>query len=423
MPGGMSALIAIVIAIIGYYLAFFALVPDGLGAATWPCFLAVVAPTAVTWIVRCFAALARRIFDRRWLAGLPMDGKGWAKAMLRELDLRDHKVDTDGNQDAYDRDGRVILLSLDNARERTVRAWATAAHELGHAVVRCRWSALDFGLTMCRSYWTRFFYAGLALCAAGIMLGFPAAVGAAHTAWIIAFALACGQLIDELAASLVALRLLARSGFLSWPQWISSALYLAIMFGTYVSLNLLLVGFLVASDWFAGLIGPVLVEGSVDAIAGWRIAVILVLALLVLIALIDLVVDLVRRRVPTFNLVTWIGLLLPFTLLLTWDQPAVLEHPWLILLAFIPTFEILAAPVSLVSLLGSWIVSRLCRALAPRSQWPRVTPSLRYQFAPAPAVTKTPLWRRVASHRVIVGFAELVHLGLFLPLLWFLLWG
>lgn len=423
MSGRMLPFIYFIVAVIGYFIASFALVPDGLASATWPFFLAIAAPSVVSWIAGFFASLAKRIFDRRWLAGLPMDGEDWATQQLRELGLHDHTVSTGGHRDAYDRDDRVVMLSQTSATESTVRAWATVAHELGHAVVRCRWSVLDFVLTMCRAYWQRFFYAGLALCAGGVMLGFEPAVGAAHIAWIISFALACGQLIDEFAASLVALRLLGRSRCLSPVQMISSALYLVIMFGTYVTMNAVLMAFLTASDWIADMIGPILIEGSAAPVAGWRIAVILVLALLVFVVLIDLIVDLLRRRVPSFGLMSWIGLLLPFILLLTWDQPAVLEHPWLILLAFIPTFEILAAPVSVAALIGAWFVSRLCRVLVPSSPW-RHAPSysIRHQFIPSPGITKAPIRRRIASHRIISGLAELIHVALFLPLLWFLLW-
>ena len=419
----MDVFVAVVITFIGYSLACFALIPEGVMSAIWPFFLAVVTPSVVSWIAGFVANLTRRLFDRPGLAGLPMDGEDWANERMNELDLGDHEVVVTEHCDAYDPEDRRILLSENTAREHTVRAWATAAHELGHAVIRSRWPVLGLVLTVCRAYWLLFFHAGMALCAGGVILGFEPAVGAAQMTWIIGSVLACGQLLDELAASLVALRLLGRFDTLSRRQKISSGVFLAIMFGTYVTMNAVLMAFLAASDRIAGMIGPGLIEGSAAPVAGWRVAVILLLSLLALVTLIDVAVDLVRRRTPTLDLLTWAGLVMPFSLLLTWDQPAVLEHPWLILLAFIPTFEIIGTPVRLAASAAGRFVARLGRAIAPRSTWC----DTRVHWTPRQSVTdpvsaRSVLRPRVVTRNGLISLAELVHFSLFLPLLWFLLW-
>ncbi len=412
----MWSIALVIVAFGGYFAALVALAPSGLGQAAWPFFVAIALPAAISWIAKLFVGVVDRVFDRRSLAGLPMSGADWAEEQIAALGLHGHTVSRSSSRDAYDSNLGVIMLSRNSTVERTVRAWAAAAHELGHAVMRNRWPVLGIVFRVCRVFWARFVFAGFALCAAGIMLGFEDAVGAAQIAWIISLVLAGGELIDELGASVIGCRLLGRTKALTAGQMVSSAFYLAAMLSTYVMISLVVLPFLLAPEWLAAQIGSGLVDGSTGPLSGWSIAVIFAVSLMVLAVVIEMIVNIAQRQFPTFRLVLWTGLALPFVVLLTWDQPAVLAHPWLVLLAFIPTYEILTTPIAFVASLGGRGVSRVRHALAPRSQWC-------HRVAPTPTLVNYPKKLAGLGSVLIHGLLRLANIGLFLPLLWFLLWG
>ncbi len=200
---------------------------------------------------------------------------------------------------------------------------------------------------------------------------------------------------------------------LSPSQLGASVFMLAIYFLSYVIGSLTVVPLLLGSEWIRDQIGSGLIAPVVAPLAGWKAAVVLLGGVVVLIAAIEIIVSLVQRRVPGVLFSTIALFVMPIVTLLCWDQPGLAAHRWRVIVAFIPTFSVLALPLGAVWATVHFGAQRLWKKLFPRAI--EASSDLPSESASGTEDDPTSQFLLLAGH--------LIPLCLYLPLLWILLWG
>ncbi|ACY14709.1 zinc metallopeptidase [Haliangium ochraceum] len=420
----MLLIILLVLFLAGYTFAIVTLFPPGLFVASWPFFAAMLLPKAFAFAFSLPIARRLRTLVRRHPLALPMTAKEFASSHLDAPHLAGHEVKVWGERDCYASGSREIILSEDTGPARHISAWARAAHEIGHAELRVRWPLFERLAALCGSYDHIVFRWGLALCVGGILLGDASILPVVALTWMIALAMTSVQLAEEIAASVTAMRLLARNQHVSPRELGAARSVLLTCLVSYTSAALLYILSLSQLGWIASQIGAGLVPDLVAPLGPWSIAFILGAALLTLAGVLAFYVQIVQRALAPSAFVRHVTALVPITLLLTWAQPEVQAVPWVIYLAFIPTFEVLSVPLYTAIQIAKTLLERLLVTLVPTPvREPEPEPvhvlrrRLKERMAERPSLTPLP------STRLIRCLGQIAYLLLPVPLLAFLLFG
>jgi uncharacterized protein len=175
--------------------------------------------TCIPWVAGAFAV---HLF--RWAeharAGRDLEStNSTAGTWLRDEIARRGLID-DIEVVATNRDGKIkhdcfiprtrtIVLALETYVAASVTAWATAAHELGHALVALRSPLRSSALRFARTRHDRWFGFAIALVVGNMLYARPTATAIAIALLVIATVFELGTLIDEAWASVLAMRALA----------------------------------------------------------------------------------------------------------------------------------------------------------------------------------------------------------------------
>ena len=150
-------------------LAAFALAPPGL-LALWPVVVVAVAPA----LLGTLTALAVLTGQRLVPAPVGESAGAWLRrrvdAVGRGLRVATLDYDRARCRSFFHPASRTIVLGDDVHDEHTARAYATAAHELGHAVLHLDHPWLSLVLRGARAHASRCFQAGLALLAGSALV-------------------------------------------------------------------------------------------------------------------------------------------------------------------------------------------------------------------------------------------------------------
>lgn len=296
-----------------------------------------------------------------------------------ELPVEVFAVAGDKAQNLYSPSGRFITLTADLFVKRDPTCWATAAHEIGHAILYQRWHALavPLGLAQASIDTSRLFVSTALL----LNLAYTSKVlsDVAFALILATIALYLLVLTDELLASVFAMRLLRQDGRLTSARLASARQVLFAAFLTYA------VG-------LAGQVGLLVLWRELGALAQTQTFVpaaplsgqtqwlAVLLALWVIGSAVTGLLRLGRSGAPPKNLAEMqreklrafgAGLVrgVPILLLLwlVWDQPfgpwmpllclLAVKEAWLVVvMMLLPVLLLAAVPLGIIALTGVWIV-------------------------------------------------------------------
>jgi Zn-dependent membrane protease YugP len=206
--------------------------------AGWSPFVALVLAGWLlrTTVERIYQAVKVRL-DRWYFDDLPVGGGEWLEDQARDrgLSLRVFAAGSnDKDIDAYYPSARTILLSQEVYYKCDPSFWAVAAHELGHAIVHARGVVVHGALLGARILSRSFTEIGTFLIFANVLY-------AVHEIDAVAFALLTASawlfvlvLVDEAAASIIAIRILARDRRVRRRGLLFACIRLLAAFMTYV---------------------------------------------------------------------------------------------------------------------------------------------------------------------------------------------
>lgn len=251
----------------------------------------------------------------------------------------------------------MIVLGEDVHGEHTARAYATAAHELGHAIFHMRGRWVGRAMFAARQYARGFFNVGIGLLLGCTLVGGAGMRMVAFAVLALAVVLQALVVVDEAIANATARRVL-RDELGDGEQVTIARGHMRRAFATYAAL---LVGYLftlaVAPSLLATIGDGVLVPGAPLAGTSRTIATVISVA-----SVLGAVIVLRNIIVPTKGaaiLVSAIALLwTPLLTVLVWDQSTV--PAWTIVMATAPTWAVLSTPVAQIV---NRMASFLCRDL------------------------------------------------------------
>jgi Zn-dependent membrane protease YugP len=203
-------------------------------AAGWPILVLLLLPrlaqaAAVLWARRLAAVLDRRIPDE-----LPHTAGEWLRLRLAQLREPAQAIVTDLQGNAYRPGAELIQLRDTTYFKADPVHWASAAHELGHARVRRAAPWLGHLRTCAVALGGPLTAAGVGLAFGHLVYGVPDASAPALACLALALATRAPVLVDELAASAIALRELHRSDAIDFVHLRAARRVLAAFLGTYV---------------------------------------------------------------------------------------------------------------------------------------------------------------------------------------------
>ncbi len=350
--------------------------PSGVAAA-WPIYALAAAPSLLV----ATANVVGRWYQRPTPSVFARSAAEWLIDRARlfpDLGLTIAELERGNRRNFYHPTSRTIVLSDRVRDEHTARAYAIAAHELGHALVHAWAPRLGAASTWCRGYTTMAFrFASLLLL--GIALtGAAAWLPLAWSLFLLAAATQALILFDEAAASWLAMRELRLISVEAEPRR-AARRYLLAAFSTYggraLAFALPLFTWTLWSGFFGdGLLHPApLLTGLSAALAALTAPLVIVGCSLVLaVLLIPRGLDVSSASLRRASIALMIAGLLstPLFTILVAAQPLTLAAPWTLLLALVPTTLVLAAPLQL---LISLVVMRLPDFDLPDAPLPRTT--------------------------------------------------
>jgi Zn-dependent membrane protease YugP len=236
---------------------------------------ALVAQAALPQASELFYRLVSAWLDRRHPDNLPLSGGRWATEQVARLGLQVPVLV--GPCDFYAPDSRTIALNKETYRKADPSCWATAAHEIGHALLHARFPRLDTFMQACRLLGAHLWSACLLVVVANLWVGLPLLALLARALVLVAFGLQLVQLAGEIQASITALRLLRREAAFDRSRRMAAVLSLGAAFTTYLSST-------VAQLLIYAALGrvPIASPPVAAAAASWRIALFVCLALVLL---------------------------------------------------------------------------------------------------------------------------------------------
>lgn len=336
--------------------------PRGLWSA-WPIFALMAAPVVAV----ALAQLLGRCYQRPSIASFPRSAADWLIDRVRlspALGLSVAELVRDNRRSFYHPATRTIVLATTVRDEHTARAYAIAAHELGHALAHARAPRLAAFSLWSRSHAQLCFQTGLLL-----LLGIALTGSAMWLPFVLVVLLAAAVMqasvaLDELAASWIAmreLRQLATDG----EQPRAARRYLLAAFSTYAShaLALLLPLLLwprLTTFFGDGFLRPGQTLTAAASLLATLAAVTTLAGLVATILLFILPERSGALRSPLRNLlliaIAPCLLSIPLLTVLTSVHPASLAMSWALMLAILPAHTLLSIPVNIAA---SFLVARL----------------------------------------------------------------
>lgn len=212
----------------------------GLVVHFWPVWLLVLLRPVLGLVTATLFAAVRTSVDRGIAHDLPLNTGDWLRERLRALRL-DREVDVltspvdQGAVDAYFPGSSFIQLSGETWLRTDAVGWATAAHELGHALNYRRARALHY-LLVCarwgsRAAWTM----GIAFVLANVLFGSVPLAQLAYGLILVSATLNATVVWDELWASELGMRLLRRDPRLDARQLDGAHMTMGAAFLSYAS--------------------------------------------------------------------------------------------------------------------------------------------------------------------------------------------
>lgn len=191
-------------------------------------------PQAVT---RAYAAI-RTYLDRKHPDDLPFGGGAWIEEQAKERGI-DVRVLISGSAadglDAFIPSSKTIVLGVKSYTKRDPSFWAVAAHEFGHLLFDRRIGALGLVLLGARIVGAAAGAAGAFLVLANVLYAAPPINELAFALLYTSLALYLFVMVDEAAASTIALRLLARDRRIDSRALGGAMITLVAAFFTYVA--------------------------------------------------------------------------------------------------------------------------------------------------------------------------------------------
>ncbi len=200
--------------------------------ACWPVYLMLFVHRFGQMVAVTLATRTRGVLDHRIPDELPLTAGQWLARRLAALRLPVTSLVTDKQDAAYRPHDRVIQLGADTHYKPDPVYWATAAHELGHARIWFEhvWIA---HLRSLAGYLTRpLIAAGTALVVGHVLYGIGS--GYAFACLAIAAAAQAFVLVDEAAASVLAIRELRAADAIDLADLRAARRYLIAAFLTYL---------------------------------------------------------------------------------------------------------------------------------------------------------------------------------------------
>ena len=281
-----------------------------------------------------------RLMDRAEPVDLADNAAKWLRVRLVRLGL-ETKVVT-GDSASYSPTEDVIELPGPVYGSRGAAGRATAAHELGHAILYDRRPRLASVLLWCRRWYCGAWLAGMSLLVAGSLVTAPMLAEVAGALIAVGAVLGAGVLIDELCASLLGSRMLDLDRDLDPRSRRASARYLALAFFSYLlQITVMVIPALSPPQLGPGAIEPgAPLTGVLALLAG-------VGAAIAIGGAVSAVVHKVRRKPGFLSVVAILAMELfgPVFVLLVANQPQVLAQPWVLAIGLAASWSLLLAPV------------------------------------------------------------------------------
>ncbi|HUQ03960.1 MAG TPA: zinc metallopeptidase [Kofleriaceae bacterium] len=357
MIGRFLTLLAVVV-FLGPLGAAFVMAPlEALGA--WPAWTLTLVPAVFVLV----AGTVYRVYHPLVDAPLPLDAAAWLEQQLQRLNKVGVSVvamerTEGGHSSFYAPSARTIVLAEHVHGEHTGRAYATAAHELGHVILHDERPLLSRVLLAARGNADRCFYHGV-----GLLFG-TVITGATTLRWL-AFALIAAAVVlhalvvvDEIIASAHARDLLRYDLGDSAHSRIARG-HLRRALATYVSILIAYMVPLAAAPWVLahgeGLIAPgAPLAGTASAFATVAAWIVLVSGAAAVLHILSPVRRGVEMLAPLVSLpgICWA----PLFAVLVCDQASM--PAWAIALAVVPAWSVLSVPaVSVVRWFGGLLAA------------------------------------------------------------------
>lgn len=213
--------------------------------AWWPVLVLAYLPSVVTTIMHGIVLRGFRRIDESHPDDLPHTAGEWLNLELARLGYtgRIHVITTDKTAavsvDAYHPTHATIQLTADTYFKRDPMHWAIAAHELGHARFKLDRPVIGELLIATRVIKSIIVQLALALALGNTMFALPGVTDMAFHLFLVGGALHLGVLVDEAAASLLAMKSLNAHDRFAFTHLTSARRALLLAYSTY------LVGFIV----------------------------------------------------------------------------------------------------------------------------------------------------------------------------------
>jgi Zn-dependent membrane protease YugP len=329
------------------FIAAWVLAPAGIIGA-WPLLVLSAAATLLPLAVVLIYQLHERMIDRPELACLRDSTAVWLRDRLARLGLGATDVVTcPGLGTAFHPPSNTIILDEATYSEHTVRARATAAHELGHAALNHARPRLSRFLLGCRAWSDALFSLGVSVLVATVVIAVPGFRALGFALIAAAAILYVGVLVDEASASLRARWLLSIDPEIDGFAARAASTGMVLAFITYAIRLVVMVLPLIFCSELDGRLGGGLIELG-PALAGWSSWLAGLGAVVAIAGGLGGVLSAIRgRRDGRFASLAVLATTLigpAFTFAVA-GQAEVLAHPWVIAVAAIPAWEYLVAPI------------------------------------------------------------------------------
>lgn len=331
--------------------AAYAAVPGRVWTA-WPLFLILVAPGLLSVAV---AIVFRRVEQRSCLDSSYRDrpAGGWLIDRLGQepaLGVSLVGLSDDDKRNCYHSDSRTIVLADGVHHGNTLGNYATAAHELGHALMHARSPRLFRFTLWCRGKGERCFFWGWLVLVAMVATGTTSALPVAELCFAVAVAATTTVAVDEAIASKIAMRELRLAGFAARRRWIAR-FHLLCAFASYtthaVAAGAVLMMWPQLEAWIgAGSFTPGNPPNDrVEQLSMFAAAGVLVSSAGALWMTIRAAGEPQHRSPLPMAAVCVVCTMALF--LIVFDQPIAAAAPWAVMMAALPAFELLTAPFAI----------------------------------------------------------------------------
>lgn len=344
------------IAILGPAVAAYWVVPAE-ALLTWPALALTFTPTVLVLLTTLVFRAYRPLIE----APLPKSAAEWVRCRLdlsRKVGILVAAVDRGENRGSfYHPASQTIVLADDVHSEHTARAYATAAHELGHAYFhtdRPTWSVI---VSFARQRAATLYHIAVGLLVGATLVGVAQAAIGALVAFGLALVLEALVVADEAAATAIAARELGAD--LPGDQRAIARGHLRRALATYVSTLVAYAVPLVGAPWLLANVGDGVLVGA-PPLAGTGATFATVLAVGCVLGGLASLRQVITRKTGFVAALTQLCAIFWPALLaaLLCNRPDV--PAWTIALAAVPAWSILCAPAAVVI---RWLAGFLGRDL------------------------------------------------------------